>query len=68
MSDDLRDPQRRPRSEEFVSFLHDIASEIEQHVDGALSAPPPEPPSPEEDDRLVREWPDVTDRMIEDLR
>ncbi len=68
MTDDLRDPQKRPRSEEFASFLNDIASEIEYRVDGALSSPPPEPSGPGEDERVLREWPDVTDRLIEDMR
>ena len=69
MPENFRDPQKRPKTEEFASFLEDIAAEIEHRVDDALSPPAPEiSPESAEDDRVVREWPEVFDRMIEELR
>ena len=60
-------------SGEFADFLADISQEIAQRVeslDTKPKAPPPEtkktPIAP--DAGLIVEWPNIADRMIEEMR
>jgi hypothetical protein len=55
---------------EFVNFLDDIAEEISQRVESL--SPPKRPAQPENQgfggDRHVLDWPNIADRLIDELR
>jgi hypothetical protein len=59
---------------EFADFMADISQEIAQRVQSlgtkAPKAPPPEPrKTPAAPDAgLITEWPNIADRMIEEMR
>jgi hypothetical protein len=64
-----KEPGRRRRSKEFESLVAEIAAELESSMD-PVSVIPPEGQAETfaDDERMIREWPDVADRMIEEIR
>ena len=65
--------KKEEESGEFADFMADISQEIAQRVeslDTKPKAPPPEtkktPSAP--DAGLIVEWPNIADRMIEEMR
>jgi hypothetical protein len=72
-----KEPMKKEESEEesgeFAEFMADISQEIAQRVeslDANPKTPPPErkktPAAP--DAGLIIEWPNIADRMIEEMR
>lgn len=64
-----KEPGRRRRSKEFESLVAEIAAELESSMDPASAIPPEDQTETfANDERTIREWPDVADRMIEEIR
>ncbi len=53
---------------EFASFLEDISEEIEKRVQPLAAARKDAEPSPVPHDRVIRDYPGVAWRMIEEIR
>ncbi len=73
MAKDSKKGESEEESGEFADFMADISQEIAQRVeslDTKPQAPPPEkkktPIAPEAG--LIVEWPNIADRMIEEMR
>ena len=69
------DSRKKPDDEggEFADFMADISQEIAQRVESLEPAPKPKPEARKEtpvsqDAGVIREWENVVDRMIEDMR
>lgn len=56
-------------SSEFSSFLEDVAEEVSARVREMMpQRPMAEIPSKLDDERRILDWPELTDRMIDELR
>lgn len=73
MAKESKKGESEEESGEFADFMADISQEIAQRVeslDTTPKAPPPEkkktPIAP--DAGLIVEWPNIADRMIEEMR
>jgi hypothetical protein len=58
---------------EFADFMADISQEIAQRVQSLDTKPKPPPPEPRKtpaapEAGLISEWPNIADRMIEEMR
>ena len=58
---------------EFADFMADISQEIAQRVQSLDTKPKAAPPEPRKtppapDAGLITEWPNIADRMIEEMR
>ena len=58
---------------EFADFMADISQEIAQRVQSLGPKPKAPPPEPRKtpaaaDAGLITEWPNIADRMIEEMR
>ncbi len=53
---------------EFASFLEDISEEIEKRVQPLAAALRGSEPTPVPNDRVIRDYPGVAWRMIEEIR
>lgn len=68
------EPKRRRVSREYESFVQDISEEIDPDSAGEMEIEHPETGTSEEmeivgdDEKTVRIWPDLKDRIIEEIR
>lgn len=69
-----QEPKRRRVSREYERFMEDISADISLDSPGELAlpvdgeGPDDEPEIFGDDQRIVRIWPELGDRIIEDLR
>lgn len=68
------EPKRRRVSREYESFMQEISEEIDTSATAEIETSHPESGTSEEaeiigdDDRTIRIWPDLADRIIEEIR
>lgn len=68
------EPKRRRVSREYESFMQEISEEIDTSATAEIETAHPESGTSEEaeiigdDDRTIRIWPDLADRIIEEIR
>lgn len=68
------EPKRRRVSPEYESFVHDISEEIDTSAEAEPEADLPVSGTSEQaeiigdDDKTIRIWPDLSDRIIEEIR
>lgn len=68
------EPKRRRVSREYESFMEEISEELDTASTAEVDAAHPETGTSEEldivgdDDKTMRIWPDLKDRIIEELR
>ncbi|HJP84599.1 MAG TPA: hypothetical protein VJ852_01300 [Gemmatimonadaceae bacterium] len=68
--------QEEEESGEFAEFLADVSQEIAARVESLQPPPPPQQAAPVEkkktpiasDGGMIVEWPNIADRMIEEMR
>jgi len=68
--------QEEEESGEFAEFLADVSQEIAARVESLQPPPPPQQAAPAEkkktpiaaDGGMIVEWPNIADRMIEEMR
>ena len=68
------EPKRRRVSREFESFMQEMSEEMDTTSTAEMRAVNPEATTSEaaeiigDDEKTIRIWPDIADRIIEDLR
>lgn len=68
------EPKRRRVSREFESFMKEISEEMDMSADGEPEAALPSSGTSEQaeivgdDQNTIRIWPDLADRIIEEMR
>lgn len=68
------EPKRRRVSREYESFVQEISGEIDTNAADELETAHPESGTSEEaeiigdDDKTIRIWPYISDRIIEEIR
>ncbi|MBA3656301.1 MAG: hypothetical protein H0W69_03000 [Gemmatimonadaceae bacterium] len=68
------EPKRRRVSREFESFMQEMSEEMDMSPAGEVDADLPSTGTSElaeiigDDDKTIRIWPDLVDRIIEELR
>ena len=76
MSDEhpKKEPTRRRVSREYESFMHEVSEEMDMHSAAEAEIEHPATGTSEEaeivgdDDKTIRIWPYLSDRIIEEIR